>query len=73
MKDSMALRRIKRLTFLFLGNARRLLWSALPSIIFVLIGAYIGSSATEERIHNDCKFTLSFRIGTTGYICEIGK
>lgn len=73
MRDSTAIRRIKRLTFLFLGHTRRLLWSFFPSILLVLVGMYIGSSITEDRIHNDCKFTLSFRIGTTGYICEIGK
>lgn len=73
MRDSAMIRRLKRLSALFLGNARNALWSALPYILMLLLGTYIGGRMEEARIHNDCKFTLSFRIDTTGYICEIGK
>lgn len=73
MKDTAVLRRLKRLGIVFLGNARNALWIAFPYLLAALVGSAIGSSAIEERIHNDCKFTNGFRIGTTGYICEIGK
>jgi hypothetical protein len=73
MNDTLVIRRLKRLWLLFYGHARRALWAALPSLVLVLAGAFIGSSVTEARIHDDCKFMLAFRIGTTGYICEIGK
>jgi hypothetical protein len=26
-----------------------------------------------QRIHQDCKFTSTFRIDYTGYLCKIGK
>jgi hypothetical protein len=73
MKDSAVLRRLKRLGLILLGNMRNILWSAFPYLLSAFIGSVIGSSIIEERIHNDCKFTNGFRIGTTGYICEIGK
>ena len=73
MKDSIMLRRLKRLSFVLLGNVRNILWAAFPYLLYVFIGSMIGVNIAEERIHNDCKFTNSFRINTTGYICEIGK
>lgn len=73
MKDSAMLRRLKRLGLILLGNIRNILWSAFPYLLCVFIGSAIGTSVVEERIHNDCKFTNSFRINTTGYICEMGK
>lgn len=73
MKDSAVLRRLKRLGLLTMGNARNVLWSAFPYLVSAFIGSMVGATAIEERIHNDCKFTNGFRIGTTGYICEIGK
>lgn len=73
MKDSAMLRRLKRLCLILMGNIRNILWAAFPFLLSAFIGSAIGTSVVEERIHNDCKFTNSFRIGTTGYICEIGK
>jgi hypothetical protein len=49
------------------------LWIAFPYLLAAFIGAEIGTNFVEARIHNDCKFTNGFRLGTTGYICEIGK
>lgn len=73
MKDSAMLRRLKRLCLILMGNIRNILWAAFPFLLSAFIGSAIGTGIVEERIHNDCKFTNSFRIGTTGYICEIGK
>ena len=73
MKDTAVLRRLKRLGLIFLGNTRNLLWIAFPYLLSAFIGAEIGTNLIEARLHNDCKFTNSFRIGTTGYICEMGK
>jgi len=73
MKDSAVLRRLKRLGLILLGNTRNVLWIAFPYLLSAFIGSAIGVSMVEERIHNDCKFTNGFRIGTTGYICEMGK
>ena len=73
MNDSAMLRRLKRLTLIFLGNTRNILWKAFPYLLSAFIGSAIGTSIVETRIHNDCKFTNSFRIATTGYICEMGK
>lgn len=73
MKDSAIIRRFKRLSFILLGNTKHLLWKALPYLVAAYAGSVLGSIETQERIHNDCKFTNSFRIATTGYVCEIGK
>ena len=73
MKDTAVMRRIKRLGLISLGNFKHLLWKAFPYLIAAFAGSIIGSVSTEDRIHNDCKFTNSFRIATTGYTCEIGK
>lgn len=73
MKDSAVLRRLKRLGLVILGNLRNILWTAFPYLLSAFIGSSIGAGIVEERIHNDCKFTNGFRIGTTGYICEMGK
>jgi hypothetical protein len=73
MKDTAVLRRLKRLGLVFLGNTRNALWIAFPYLLTAFIGAEIGTNFVEARIHNDCKFTNSFRLGTTGYICEMGK
>ena len=73
MRDSVVLRRIKRLGLVILGNIRNVLWIAFPYLLAAFIGSEIGSGIIEMRIHNDCKFTNGFRIGTTGYICEMGK
>jgi len=73
MKDSAVLRRLKRLGLILVGNLRNLLWIAFPYLLAAFVGSTIGSTIVEERIHNDCKFTNGFRIGTTGYICEMGK
>jgi len=73
MKDSAMLRRLKRLGFIILGNLQNILWKVFPFLVAAFVGAAINTAHVEERIHNDCKFTNGFRIGTTGYICEIGK
>ena len=73
MKDSAMLRRLKRLGIILLGNMKHLLWKALPYLVALYVGAVLGSIEAQDRIHNDCKFTNSFRIATTGYTCEIGK
>lgn len=73
MKDSAMLRRLKRLGLILMGNARNILWRVFPFLLAALLGSVLGANSIEERIHNDCKFTNSFRINTTGYICEIGK
>lgn len=73
MKDTVIIRRMKRIGFVFFGNMKHLLWKALPYLVAAYVGALLGSIETQDRIHNDCKFTNSFRIATTGYVCEIGK
>ena len=73
MKDSAMLRRLKRLGLIIVGNLQNALWKAFPYVLSAFVGAGISMGHVEERIHNDCKFTNGFRIGTTGYICEIGK
>lgn len=73
MKDSPSLRRIKRLGLIGMGHIKLALWKLLPYIVAFYFGAMFGSGWTEGRIHYDCKFTNSFRIDTTGYICELGK
>ena len=56
-----------------MGHIKLMLWKLLPYIVAFYFGAMFGSGWTEGRIHYDCKFTNSFRINTTGYICELGK
>ncbi len=73
MKDSPSLRRLKRLATIALGNLKLVLWRSLPYIVAFYFGSMFGAGWVEGRIHYDCKFTNSFRIDTTGYICEIGK
>lgn len=73
MKDSALLRRLKRLGLLLMGNLRNVLWRTFPYLLSAFVGSAIGTGMVEDRIHNDCKFTNGFRIGTTGYICEMGK
>ena len=73
MKDSPSLRRLKRLGLIGMGHIKLVLWKLLPYIVAFYFGAMFGSGWTEGRIHYDCKFTNSFRINTTGYICELGK
>lgn len=73
MNDSAMIRRFKRLGLIFLGNARALLWKSLPYLVAMYVGSLIGTIDAHDRIHNDCKFTNSFRIASTGYTCEIGK
>lgn len=73
MKDSPSLRRLKRLGLIGMGHIKLALWKLLPYIVAFYFGAMFGSGWTEGRIHYDCKFTNSFRINTTGYICELGK
>ena len=73
MKDSAVARRLKRLTFIFVGNLRIMLWKGLPYLVAAYVGSILGAIETQDRIHNDCKFTNAFRIGSTGYTCEIGK
>ena len=73
MKDTAIIRRLKRIGFLLGGNLKQLLWKALPYLVAAYVGAILGSIEAQDRIHNDCKFTNSFRIATTGYTCEIGK
>ena len=73
MKDTIIIRRLKRISFVTVGNLKHLLWKALPYLVALYIGAVLGSIEVQDRIHNDCKFTRSFRIATTGYTCEIGK
>jgi len=73
MKDSAMLRRLKRLGLILMGNLRNGLWGVFPYLLAAFLGSVIGAGMAEERIHNDCKFTNGFRLGTTGYICEMGK
>jgi hypothetical protein len=73
MKDSLAILRLKRLTMLGLGHLRHLLWKSLPYLVPFFIGMWVGALHEDARIHEDCKYTDSFRINTTGYTCNIGK
>ena len=73
MKDTIIIRRLKRIGIVFFGNLKHLLWKALPYLVAAYVGSVIGTIEAHDRIHNDCKFTNSFRIATTGYTCEIGK
>lgn len=72
MTDALALRRLKRLTMLAAGHLRTLLWKALPYIVVFVFGVMNGTGYEGQRIHNDCKFTGTFRINYTGYTCHIG-
>lgn len=73
IKDSILTARAKRLVAVAAVRIRRLALRALPFLLCVWLGSWLGETWEAARIHNDCKFTNTFRIGYTGYTCRIGR
>lgn len=73
MKDSIITARAKRLFLVLSVRIRRLSLRLLPFIITFWIGTMWGGRLEAGRIHDDCKFTNTFRIDYTGYACHIGR
>lgn len=65
--------RAKRLAIVLLVRLRRFGLKALPFGIVLWAGIEWGTMLEDARIHNDCKFTNTFRINYTGYTCRIGR
>ena len=73
MKDSILTARAKRLALIITVRTRRLALKLLPFLIAGWVGIMWGERLEAQRIHQDCKFTSTFRIDYTGYLCKIGK
>jgi hypothetical protein len=73
MKDSILTARAKRLALVWTVRLRRAALKALPFILVMWAGVEWGKVIEATRIHNDCKFTNTFRINYTGYTCRIGR
>jgi len=73
MKDSVFTARAKRLALVWGFRLRRLALRLLPFILVMWAGVEWGKTIEAGRIHNDCKFTNTFRIDYTGYACRIGR
>jgi len=73
MKDSVFTIRAKRLFVVWGVRLRRLALRLLPFALVMWAGVEWGKTIEASRIHNDCKFTNTFRIDYTGYACRIGR
>lgn len=73
MKDSVFTARAKRLFIVWTARLRRLALRVLPFVLVMWLGVEWGKAIEAARIHNDCKFTNTFRIDYTGYACRIGR
>lgn len=71
--DSILTARARRLFVVFLVRFRRVAQKAIPYALILWLGIHWGEAWEATRIHNDCKFTNSFRIAYTGYSCRIGR
>ena len=73
IQDSILTARAKRLTVVMAVRVRRLALKLMPFIIAFFLGTMWGERLQNYRIHQDCKFTSTFRIDYTGYLCRLGK
>lgn len=73
IKDSILTARAKRLALVITVRTRRLALRLMPFIIAFWLGTMWGERLEDQRIHQDCKFTGTFRIDYTGYLCKLGK
>ena len=73
MKDSVFTARAKRLALVWGVRLRRFALKAMPFVLVMWAGVEWGKTIESTRIHNDCKFTNTFRIDYTGYACRIGR
>ena len=73
MKDTVFTMRAKRLFVVWGFRLRRLVLRLLPFVLVMWAGVEWGKTIEANRIHNDCKFTNTFRIDYTGYACRIGR
>lgn len=73
IKDSILTMRARRLVAVTSVRLRRFGLRILPYALALVLGIHIGESLESTRIHNDCKFTNTFRIAYTGYACKIGR
>ena len=73
MKDTVFTMRAKRLFVVWGFRLRRLSLRLLPFALVLWLGVEWGKAIEDARIHNDCKFTNTFRIDYTGYACRIGR
>lgn len=73
IKDSILTARAKRLAAIYSVRLRRLAVRTIPYALALVLGIHMGEAWEAARIHNDCKFTNSFRIAYTGYTCKIGR
>jgi len=73
MKDSILTARAKRLALIVTVRTRRFALKLLPFMLACWVGIMWGERLEAQRIHQDCKFTSTFRIDYTGYLCKIGK
>lgn len=73
MKDSVFTARAKRLFIVWTVRLRRFCLKALPLFLVMWFGVEWGKAIEAGRIHNDCKYTNTFRIDHTGYACRIGR
>ena len=73
MKDSILTARAKRLALIITVRTRRFALKLLPFLIAGWVGVTWGERLEAHRIHEDCKYTGTFRIDYTGYLCKIGK
>ena len=73
IKDSILTARAKRLALVAAVRIRRLALRLMPFVLTLWLGIHMGEALEAQRIHNDCKFTNTFRIAYTGYACRIGR
>ena len=73
MRDRILTARAKRVAVVATVRVRRLALRLLPFAIAFWLGLMWGTRSEAGRIHEDCKFTGTFRIEYTGYLCKIGK
>jgi len=65
--------RARRQFSVLVGRIKPPLKKAIPFVVAFWFGSQWGAELAETRIHADCKYTNSFRIGYQGYQCHIGR
>ena len=65
--------RARRLLVAWARRFKRAVIYILPFAVIFWLGLEWGKAIEANRIHNDCKFTGTFRIADTGYACRIGR
>jgi len=72
-KDSILTVKARRQIIISTRKIKGAVIYVLPFAVIFWLGLEWGKAIEANRIHNDCKFTGTFRIADTGYGCRIGR